>query len=339
MKLSTCIHMFFNQYLTHIKGLSPHTVKAYRDTFRLLLPFAAKYHGIKIESLRLEHVSSDLILSFLNQLEKDRNNRPVTRNNRLAAVKSFAKMIRFIYPQQHELADNVLNIPQKRSQKPLVGFLYDDEILRVFESVDIRSKEGFRDYVLLHLLYDSGARASEIAELHLDYFNPDQETMAILGKGNRFRLVKLEPKTVQLLQLYIKQYRIVPKPSYQHRLFINQRAEGLTRHGIYRLCKKYLSMVLTAKRLKTISPVHSFRHSRAMDMLYQGEAITDIKNHLGHDNVQSTTRYLQLDINHRRHIQKQLVEYMKSNLAIDRKMDELFDGENMQDIMHWLDSL
>ena len=204
MKLSTCIHMFFNQYLTHIKGLSPHTVKAYRDTFKLLLPFAAKYHGIKIESLRLEHVSSDLILSFLNQLEKDRNNRPGTRNNRLAAIKSFAKMIRFIYPQQHELADTVLNIPQKRSQKPLVGFLYDDEILRVFKSVDIRSKEGFRNYVLLHLLYDSGARASEIAGMHIDYFNPDQETIAILGKGNRFRLVKLEPKTVQLLQLYIK---------------------------------------------------------------------------------------------------------------------------------------
>lgn len=339
MKLSTCIHMFFAQYLTNIKGLSPHTVKAYRDTFKLLLPFAAKHHGIKIESLRLEHISSDLILSFLHQLEKDRNNRPVTRNNRLAAIKSFAKMIRFIYPKQHELADTILNIPQKRSLKPLVGFLYNDEILRVFGSVDIRSKEGFRDYVLLHLLYDSAARASEIAGLQIDYFNSDQQTMAILGKGNRFRLVKLEPKTVQLLQLYIKQYRIAPKPRYQHRLFINQRAEGLTRHGIYRICKKYLSMVLTAKRLKTISPVHSFRHSRAMDLLYQGEAITDIKNHLGHDNVQSTTRYLQLDINHRRHIQKQLVEYMKSNLTIDRKIDELFDGENMEDIMDWLDSL
>ena len=257
----------------------------------------------------------------------------------MAAIKSFAKMIRFIYPQQRELADNVLNIPQKRSLKPLVGFLYDDEILRIFGAVDIARKEGFRDYVLLHLLYDSAARASEVAGLQIDYFNPEQETMAILGKGNRFRLVKLEPKTVQLLQLYIKQYRIVPKPSYQHRLFINQRGEGLTRHGIYRLCKKYLSMVLTPKRLRTISPVHSFRHSRAMDLLYRGEAITDIKNHLGHDNVQSTTRYLQLDINHRRHIQKQLVDYMKSSLAIDHKIDALFDGENMQDVMDWLDSL
>jgi site-specific recombinase XerD len=339
MKLSTCIHRFFDQYLTHIKGLSPHTVKAYRDTFKLLLPFAADYHGIKFESLRLEHFSSDLILGFLNQLEKKRNNQSATRNNRLAAIKSFAKMIRFIYPQQHELADTILNIPQKRSLKPLVGFLYNDEILKVFGSVDIRSKEGFRDYTLLHLLYDSGARASEIADLNLDYFNPEQKTMAILGKGNRFRLVKLEPRTVQLLQVYIKRYRIVPKPSYQHRLFINQRAEGLTRHGIYRICKKHLSMVLPAKRLKIISPVHSFRHSRAMDLLCRGQAITDIKNHLGHDNVQSTTLYLQLDLNHKRRIQKQLVEYMKSELTIEHKIDELLDGKNIQDMMAWLDSL
>ncbi len=339
MKLSTCIHRFFDQYLTHIKGVSPHTVKAYRDAFKLLMPFAAKYHGIKIESLRLEHVSSDLILSFLNQLEKERKNQAGTRNNRLAAIKSFAKMIRFVYPQQKELAGTILNIPQKRSLKPLVGFLYNEEILKVFGSVDIKSREGFRDYALLHLLYDSGARASEIADLHLDYFNPEQKTMAILGKGKRFRLVKLEPRTAQLLQLYIKQYRIAPKPIYQHRLFINQRGEGLTRHGIYRICKKYLSMVLPAKRLKTISPVHSFRHSRAMDLLYQGEAITDIKNHLGHDNVQSTTLYLQLDLNHRRRIQKQFVEYMRSDLTIDHKINELLAGENMQDLMAWLDSL
>lgn len=98
-------------------------------------------------------------------------------------------------------------------------------------------------------------------------------------------------------------------------------------------------MVLTAKRLKTISPVHSFRHARAMDLLYQGEAISDIKNHLGHDNIQSTTLYLHLDLNRKRHIQKQLVEYMQSDLAIDQKLNELFAGENMQDIMEWLDTL
>jgi len=339
MKLSSCVHRFFDQYLTDIKGVSKLTVKTYRDTFKLLLPFVAKYHGIQIESLRLEHLSPDLILSFLNQLEKDRGNRTVTRNNRLAAIKSFAKMIRFIYPMHNEVAKAILHIPQKRSQRPLIGFLYNDEIMKVFGAVDIQSKEGFRDYVLLHLLYDSGARASEIADLNLDYFNPDQKTMAILGKGSRFRLVKLEPRTVQLLELYIKHHRITPKPAHQHRLFINQRGEQLTRHGIYRICKKHLSRVLPAKRLKTLSPVHSFRHSRAMDLLYQGKSITDIKNWLGHDNVQSTTLYLQLDLNHKRRIQKELVEYMQSKYTIDHQINQLLVGENMQDLMTWLDSL
>jgi site-specific recombinase XerD len=185
MKLSTCIHKFFDQYLPHIKGMSPHTVKAYRDAFKLLLPFAASYHGIKIESLKLEHISPDLILSFLNQLEKERKNQSGTRNNRLTAIKSLANMIRFIYPQHMDLADTILSIPQKRSQKPLVGFLYNEEILKVFGSVDIRSKEGFRDYAMLHLIYDSAARASEIAYLNLDHFNPEQQTIVIQGKGRR----------------------------------------------------------------------------------------------------------------------------------------------------------
>jgi integrase/recombinase XerD len=99
-----------------------------------------------------------------------------------------------------------------------------------------------------------------VATLNLDYFNPEHETLAILGKGNRFRLIELEPKTTQLLQLYIDRFRPSPKPPYQHRLFVNQRGEELTRFGIYRLCRKYLVMALPPKRLKSINPAQSFRH-------------------------------------------------------------------------------
>ncbi len=107
--------------------------------------------------------------------------------------------------------------------------------MQVFKAVDLRRKEGFRDYTLLHLLFDSGARASEIATLNLDYFNQQQSTLAVLGKGNRYRLIEIEAKTSQLLKLYISKYRINPKPLYQHRIFINQRREEVTRHGIYRI--------------------------------------------------------------------------------------------------------
>ncbi len=339
MKLSPLIHKFFQHYLAHIKGASPHTIMAYRDAFKIFLPFAAKYYGIKIKSLRVEHISSALIIAFLQDLEKERKNIPKTRNQRLAAIKSFAKMLRFMYPQQREIAESILCIPQKRAQKPLIGFLYYDEILQVFNTVDIRTREGFRDYVLLHLLYDSGARASEITTLNLDYFNPTQKTLAILGKGNRFRLLELERKTTQLLELYIKKYRLKPKPPYQHRLFINQRGEELTRHGIYRICRKYLSKALPPKRLKYINPVHSLRHSCAVNLLNQGKPITDIRNRLGHDNVQSTDIYLHLDINCRRRIQRQVMKYMQSVLTADPKIDEMLQWESDKDIMAWLDSL
>jgi len=138
MKLSTCIHQFFGQYLPRIKGVSTHTIKAYRDTFKIFLPFAAKYHGIKIDSLTLEHLSSELILAFLDELERERKNLPKTRNDRLASLKSFAKMIRFMYPEQRQIAEKIGNIPQKRTQKPLIGFLYQEEILKVFEPSRLR---------------------------------------------------------------------------------------------------------------------------------------------------------------------------------------------------------
>ena len=204
MKLSACVHQFFHQYLQNIRGMSPNTISSYRDAFKIFLPFAAEYYGIKIRSLRLEQVSSELIIAFLQNLEQERKNRPKTRNIRLNTLKSFAKMIRLMYPEHREVAQRIINIPQKRFQKPLIGFLYQEEILSVFRAVDLRRKEGFRDYTLLHLLYDSGARASEIATLNLDYFNPHKRTLAILGKGNRFRLIPLEKRTSHLLQLYIR---------------------------------------------------------------------------------------------------------------------------------------
>jgi len=339
MKLAPLIHRFFNLYLSLIKGVSPHTIKTYRDAFRLFLPFAAKYHDIKIESLRPDHISLDLVLAFLNELEQKHKNLPKTRNQRLAVLKSFARMLRMESPEYRELSDRILNIPQKRTQKPLIGFLYQDEILKVFQAVNLKTKDGFRDYTILHLLYDSGARASEIATLNLDYFNPQKKTLAILGKGNRFRLIKLEPKTSQLLTVYINNYRPEPKPAYKHRLFINQRREEITRHGIYRICRKYLSMALPPKRLKNINPVHSFRHSRAVDMLYQGAPITDIKNHLGHDHIQSTTIYLHLDLSRRQIIQKRFVEYMRSVITSDPKIEDLLKWSGGDDIMTWLDTL
>jgi len=275
----------------------------------------------------------------LAELENNRQNAPVTRNHRLAAIKSLAKMIRFMHPEKRDVVEKILAIPQKRYQRKLIGFLYPDEIFKIMQSVNLNSKEGFRDYCLLVLLYDSGARATEIATLNLDYFNLDQKTLAILGKGNRFRQITLMPETSILIKNYIDKYRKKPKPAYRHRLFINQRGKELTRHGIYRICKKYLTAALPPKRLKTLSPVHSFRHSCAMSMLSSGFSLSDIRIQLGHEDLQATMVYLQLDLTHRRRIQKKFVEFSRSVLLDHPEIKALFNAQNMDDIMAWLDSL
>ena len=339
MRLSSVIHQFFSKYLPYIKAVSPHTINAYRDTFKLFLPYAASYHGIKISSLQIAHLTVEVVLDFLESLEKKRHNSAKTRNSRLAALKSLAKMVRFMYPDQRQLADRILSIPQKRAQRQLIGFLYPYEIDQILQTVDLKNALGVRDYCLLQLLYDSGGRASEIATLNLDYFNAHNKTLAILGKGNRYRQIELEPITVRLLNIYIARYRISPKPAYQHRLFINQRGKQLTRHGIYRLCKKYLQLALPPKRLKDINPVHSFRHSCAVRMLSDGHPVSDIRNKLGHEDIQSTMVYLQLDLAKRKTIQNRFINHVQSTVKQNPEIDALIDWQNKDDIMAWLDDL
>jgi site-specific recombinase XerD len=339
MRLSTCIHQFFARYLPQIKGVSPHTIKAYRDTFKQFLPFAAKYHGIKVASLALDHLAPELILAFLDYLESERKNTAKTRNHRLAAIKSLAKMIRFMYPQESALVEKIIGIPQKRTQRQLIGFLYPEEFDKVLNAVDLNKAQGFRDYTILQLLFDSGARASEIAQLNLDYFNAQQKTLAILGKGNRFRQIELSSTTVRLIKTYIARYRLTPKPAYRKRLFISQHGKQLTRHGIYRLCRKYLRLALPTKRLTVLNPVHSFRHACAMNMLAKGHPISDIRNQLGHENIQSTVVYLQLDLPRRRKIQQKFTHYTHSLLLRNAEIEELIDQKDKDNIMEWLDSL
>ncbi len=339
MRLSAVIHQFFDKYLPHIKGVSPNSIKAYRDTFKLFLPFAANHYGIKVGSLSLNHLTPEVILSFLDHLESERKNTARTRNHRLAAIKSLAKMIRFTHPQWSTSMEKIVIIPQKRTQRQLVGFLYPEEIHQVLNAVNIDTAVGFRDYTILHLLFASGARASEMAQLNLDYFNPEQGTLAILGKGNRFRQVDLSPTTVKMIKAYMINYRRRPRPAYAKRLFISQHGKALTRHGIYRLCRKYLRLALSEKRLEVLNPVHSFRHSCAISMLAAGCSVTDIKNHLGHEDVQSSMVYLQMDLPRRRKIQERFTEYTQAVLSRNAEIEALIDKEEEDDIMTWLDSL
>lgn len=339
MNLHTCLQRYFTDYLPGIRGVSSETKKTYKDAFKLFLKYSSQYLSKKGSELQVENITLVLTLSFLDYLEKQRKNKIRTRNARLVALKSFSKMIRLLYPEHRKTAEMILNIPQKRFGKRLIGYMDYDEIEQVFDSVDLMKKEGFRDYTILHLLFDSGARASEVACLETEFFDPHKKTLIIKGKGGGYRRIELQPKTTELIERYIKKHRTVPKPLYSNRLFINQRREGFTRNGIYRLCKKYLSKSLPAKQMNNLNPVHSFRHSCAVNMLLMGKSLTDIKNHLGHGDLKSTMVYLHLSVSKKREAQKKFIEYIRSGISDDPKIDELLNWENKEEILDWLDDL
>jgi len=147
------------------------------------------------------------------------------------------------------------------------------------------------------------------------------------------------PKTTALIHQYITKYRRTPDAFFKAYLFINQRGAAFTRHGINRLCKKYLSRALSLKRLKHINPAHSFRHSCAVRMLAEGKPLSDIKNRLGHENVQSTMVYLQMDLSQKRVLQEKFIRFTQQHLTSDPKIDALIQWEYKEDILVWLDSL
>ena len=120
MKLSPLIHQFFDEYLPSIRGVSQQTIKAYRDAFRLFLPFAASYNSIKIKSLRVEHIQTELLVPFLEDLQNNRKNAVKTRNQRLAALKSFAKMIRFATRISRRSQTPFLIFPRSVSRRGLL---------------------------------------------------------------------------------------------------------------------------------------------------------------------------------------------------------------------------
>ena len=339
MRLTQCLQRFFGYYLTRIKGVSPNTVQVHKKSFELFLPFAAEYQSCTVPTLNVEQISTELVVDFLVDLEYSRKNSARTRNLRLASLKSLAKMIRLLYPDLREYGDCILLIPQKRAQKKLIGYLHQEEILSVLSGVDLKKKDGMRDYAILNLLLDSGARASEIAELQLDYFDYQHKTIALLGKGNRYRQVSLWPKTVDLLIRYLEQHRRQPQFGHDHWLFISQRGKQFTRHGIYRICKKYLQAALPKKRLAVLNSVHSFRHSCAMNMLGTGASITEIRNRLGHENINSTMVYLKMELRQKREVQKQFLQYTQTLLSDDPKIKEVTAWENDREILAWLDNL
>ena len=336
---------FFSRYLPYHRGLPPNTIISYKQSWKLFYEFllSTKKGSFCGKSPRLSDICVFDILSFLEYLENKtsgRGNKISTRNNRLAAIKGLFQAARLIAQEHTKLCEQVLAVPAKKSRKPVADYLGKLELNAVFSAINTKSAQGFRDMIILRLLYNTGARISEVANLkRSDLDLTYEKQIRIIGKGNKERICPLWDSTIAFLSVYLKSERTKPKRGYENYLFINQRREPFTRFGLWRMVTKYVkkakkSVPTLAK--KHISP-HSFRHTTAVHLLQSGVDVNVICDWLGHIDISTTTAYLHIDMTMKR---KALKKINWLDGVIKNDLDgQTVDWDDMKQVSKWLDML
>ncbi len=330
------ISRFFNSYLSGQKNVSQNTIISYATTFKQFFLFCEETKHLKVEWLTLELINENLVADFLDWLEKTRNVSLTTRNQRLVALHSFFQYVQKNSPVHMELSAKILNIPYKKAPRTVVSYLCETDMRTLLAQPSGNTREGFRDMVLLSVLYDTGARVQELVDIQVKHVRLEKPAVVTLhGKGNKTRQVPIMPSTVNLLKSYLVSYKVNPGIARGDTpLFVNQRGEALSRWGVSHIIDKYVRKAQANGELCvgfSITP-HIFRHSKAMHMLHAGINLFYIRDILGHVDVSTTEIYARADTEMKRK-------------AIQASCEDILPNENFQDwnessdIMSFLNSL
>lgn len=329
--LAYCLHAFFNNYLNQTYRASPNTVSAYSYTFTLLLQFLQSEKQIYPQKAGIEALCRDTILEFLFWLEEKRGNGISTRNQRLGALHSFCRFVQIDYPQYLLNMQDILNIPMKKAPKSELNYLSHDGIKLLFEQPDLSAKQGRRDLMLLTLLYDTGARVSEMTNVKIgDLFLQSPASLRLLGKGDKFRQVPLMPQAVNALKQYLNENRKYGMDETSQYLFVNPSGRKLTRGGVTYILQKYCDMAHSVNPgliPENFSP-HCLRHSKAMHLLQSGVNLIYIRDFLGHADVATTEVYAKADPEMKRNALEKAYEQLSPEVIPDWHRDA--------ELMTWL---
>jgi integrase/recombinase XerD len=299
--LAATLRVFFTEHLPTIRGASPHTIRSYRDSLALLLRFIAAQTGRPVAGLDVADLAVEQIVAFLHHLEQQRGVTAATRNIRLAAIHTFVRFLAAQEPVHLESAQRILAIPFKRARPRPISYLEYEEMAAVLASVDRSTRAGRRDYTLLATMFNTGARVQEILDLRagdLQLTKPYQ--LRLMGKGRKVRWCPLWAPTAQLLRAWCAERQLDLRSDAP--VFINQRGQPLTRFGVRFVLAKHFRRAaqsmpsLTAKRLHP----HCLRHSTAVHLLKSGVDLPTIAHWLGHASVNTTNRYVTVDLEMKR---------------------------------------
>jgi len=286
------VQSFFTEHLTQQRAMSPRTVATYRDGFVLFLDFATARLHKQPTAMRLEDITPALILAFLDHLEQDRGNAVRTRNARLAALRAFLKFAGHRDVDALHVVELALGVPMKRFERPVLGFLTREEMLAIIGKPGT-SWTSQRDHLLLHMLYNTGARVSEIIAVRLaDVVLDGVASVHLRGKGRKQRTMPLWRSTVKAIRNWL---RFNPDLLPTSALLPNRDGGPMTRTNVAQrlaLAVAAATPAMPSLRDRRISP-HTIRHTTAMHLLQSGEPIDGIALWLGHESPTTTHQYTQ----------------------------------------------
>jgi site-specific recombinase XerD len=292
--LGPWIKHFLLDYLPGERNFARNTQKSYRDTIRLLALFLATELRKQADQLLITDASDDRLKQFLSHLEKKRGCSVSTRNQRLAAVHTLAQFIAQRNPEYLAWCASVRAVAFKRSARVPVGYLERNEMDALLNAPDRTTRLGNRDYVLLLFLYNSGARADEVAQLVVGdlHLHGEQSSVRLRGKGNKIRFCPLWTSTALELQ------QLVGGRSTNERVFLSRRTQPITRFGVHDIVTRYARSIKNSdpgSSQKRIAP-HTIRHTTATHLLRAGVDINTIRCWLGHVSLETTNIYAETDL-------------------------------------------
>jgi len=289
------LQSFFTQRLLQQRSASGHTIAGYRDSFRLLLRFAAQRLGRTPSNLMLEDLDASFIGQFLEHLERDRGNSARTRNARLAAIHSFFRYVALEEPTHALLCQRVLAMPNKRHERKLIEFLQREEADALVAAPNPSTWIGRRDRTLLTVAIQTGLRVSELTGLHCqDVALGTGAHVQCVGKGRKQRATPLREEAAAILGSWLRECNGLP----QDPVFPSIRGGPLSTDAIERLVAKHAKtaqQTCPSLRRKKVTP-HVLRHATAMDLLQHGVDRSVIALWLGHESVETTQMYLHADL-------------------------------------------
>jgi site-specific recombinase XerD len=292
---ASLVQQFFTEYLVAQRAVSPRTVACYRDALMLFLNFASHKLKQTPTALRLADIQPDLILAFLDHLEQERHNAVRSRNLRLTALRAFLKFAGRRDLSSLHAVERALAVPMKRFERPMLGYLTREEMLAVLGQPG-SSWTSQRDHLLLAMLYNTGARVSEIIGVRVaDVVLEGAACVHLQGKGRKQRSVPLWKSTVQEIRTWL---RLNPMLRDHAILLSSREGRVMSRSSVAQRLELAVTRAATEQPnilKKRISP-HVLRHTTAMHLLQSGVPFNVIALWLGHESTTTTHRYVEADI-------------------------------------------